>query len=137
EFAFNVGRLLVQRHPDTLTQEFLKVDRSDRIFVDTGRNGLGATVAAPYAVRAKPGAPVSAPCSWEEVERGDALPQSFRLRDLAARLDSISDPWSDMRRRAHSLRRPAERLAKLLGPDAPPLHEGLQDRFGRRLNAKK
>jgi bifunctional non-homologous end joining protein LigD len=74
-FAHRVGALLVRRHPDTLTQEFHKVDRAGRILVDTGRNNYGATFAAAYAVRARPGAPVSAPCTWEEVERGDAGPR--------------------------------------------------------------
>ena len=136
-FAFDVGRLLVRRDPQRLTQEFLKVDRGDRIFVDTGRNGFGATFAAPYAVRPKPGAPVSAPCAWDEVERGGALPQTFNLRNLPARLAATGDLWAGMRRRGRSLRRPMRQLQKLLGPDAPPAHEAMQDRFGRRLGAKQ
>src|SRR6266498_2294749 len=71
-FGDAVGRLLVERDPEHLTQEFAKVDRAGRIYIDTGRNGFGATFAAAYAVRAKPGAPVSAPCTWEELARGDA-----------------------------------------------------------------
>ncbi|MBV9133704.1 MAG: non-homologous end-joining DNA ligase, partial [Chloroflexi bacterium] len=69
-FAAAVGKVLAQRDPDRLTQEFSKVDRGGRIYVDTGRNGYSATFAAAYAVRAKPGAPVSAPCTWEEIEGG-------------------------------------------------------------------
>src|SRR6185295_9420145 len=41
-FAHGAGALLVKRHPDLLTQEFIKADRGERIFVDTGRNGPGA-----------------------------------------------------------------------------------------------
>ena len=52
-FAHAVGALLVVRHPRLLTQEFHKVDRGNRILVDTGRNGYGATFAAAYAVRAR------------------------------------------------------------------------------------
>lgn len=59
-FAHHVGRILVQRDPGHLTQEFSKVDRGGRILVDTGRNGYSATYAATYTVRARPGAPVSA-----------------------------------------------------------------------------
>ncbi|MGH7445790.1 MAG: DNA polymerase domain-containing protein, partial [Longimicrobiales bacterium] len=44
-FAHAVGRLLVQRHPDTFTQEFYKADRGDRILIDTGRNEFHATYA--------------------------------------------------------------------------------------------
>jgi bifunctional non-homologous end joining protein LigD len=94
-FAHAFGRLLVQRHPATFTQEFYKADRGDRILIDTGRNEFHATYAAPYAVRAKPGAPVSAPCTWDEVERGIA-PQSFTLRTMADRVAGAGDVWSDL-----------------------------------------
>ena len=136
-FGFDVGRLLVQREPSKLTQEFLKADRGDRIFVDTGRNGPGATFAAPYAVRPKPGAPVSAPCTWDEIERGEALPQSFRLRDMPARMAQTGDLWADMDAQAASLRGAIDSLRELLGPDAPPAHEVIQDRFGRTLRSRK
>ena len=109
-FAHTVGALLVARDPRRLTQEFSKADRGGRIFVDTGRNGYSATFAAPYAVRAKPGAPVSAPCTWEEVERGKVGPRTFTLRNMAERVASVGDLWSDMRRRRRSLKRPIARL---------------------------
>lgn len=102
-FAHGVGTLLVTRDPQHLTQEFSKADRGGRILVDTGRNGYSATFAAAYAVRAKPGAPVSAPCTWAEVERGEVGPRTFTLRTMAARVADVGDPWSDMRKR----RRPA------------------------------
>jgi bifunctional non-homologous end joining protein LigD len=93
QFAHEVGTRLVERHPDLLTQEFSKVDRGGRILVDTGRNGYGATFAAPYAVRAKPGAPVSAPCSWHEVEERQVGPRTFSLRTLPARIEQVGDLW--------------------------------------------
>ena len=93
-FAHALGRELVRRAPDRLTQEFYKADRDGKILVDTGRNEFGATFAAAYAVRPKPNAPVSAPCTWEEVASGDAQPQSFTLRQMPRRLDAIGDPWS-------------------------------------------
>ena len=74
-FAHAVGALLVARDPEHLTQEFSKADRGGRILIDTGRNGYSATFAAAYAVRAKPGAPVSAPCTWDEIENGTVEPQ--------------------------------------------------------------
>jgi bifunctional non-homologous end joining protein LigD len=93
-FAHAVGRELVRRDPAHLTQEFYKADRGGRILVDTGRNEFGATYAATYAVRPKPHAPVSAPCTWEEVESGAAQPQAFTLRTMAKRLDAVGDIWS-------------------------------------------
>ena len=113
-FAHVVGQVLVKRDPDNLTQEFSKVDRGGRILVDTGRNGYSATFAAAYTVRAKPGAPVSAPCSWEELERREVGPRSFTLRNMAERVSKVGDLWADMLRRKRSLRRPNERLHGLV-----------------------
>jgi bifunctional non-homologous end joining protein LigD len=104
-FAHGVGTALVRRHPDVLTQEFYKSDRGTRILVDTGRNGYSATFAAVYAVRAKPGAPVSAPCTWEEIESGDVHPQSFTMRNMPDRVDTVGDVWKDMPKRKRSLTR--------------------------------
>jgi bifunctional non-homologous end joining protein LigD len=112
-FAHAVGKLLVQRDPKNLTQEFHKVDRGRRIFMDTGRNGWSATHAAVYAVRAKAGAPVSAPCTWEELESGVIGPVSLTLRDMPARIESVGDLWSGMRRRRRSLARPMQMLKAL------------------------
>ena len=112
-FAHRTGRVLVDRHPKDLTQEFSKADRGGRILVDTGRNGYGATFAAVYAVRPKPGAPVSAPCTWDELEHGDVAPRTFTLHTMAERVASVGDLWSDMRKRRRSLRRAIGKLRKL------------------------
>jgi bifunctional non-homologous end joining protein LigD len=108
-FAHGVGRLLVRRDPSRLTQEFSKADRGGRILVDTGRNGYSATFAAAYAVRARPGAPVSAPCTWEEIRSGDVAPRTFTLRNMAARVAAVGDVWADIDGHAQSIRELASR----------------------------
>ena len=112
-FATAVGTAFVRLAPDSLTQEFSKADRHGRIYVDTGRNGYGATFAAIYTVRAKPGAPVSAPCTWDEVAQGEVNPTTFTLRNMPHRVAQVGDLWADMRRRGRSLKRPMERLNRL------------------------
>ena len=112
--SHGVGAVLVQRHPESLTQEFLKQERGGRILVDTGSNGPGATFAAAYAVRARPGAPVSAPCSWGEVEAGRVEPQSFGLRGMRARLAEVGDPWGELHDHGQALDAPLTRLGALL-----------------------
>ena len=102
-FAHAVARTFVQRDPEHLTLEFYKADRRGRILVDTGRNEFGATYAATYAVRPKPNAPISAPCTWEEVESGEIGPQSITLRSMAARLDAVGDIWATLSRSPHAL----------------------------------
>ena len=114
QFAHRIGRVLVMRDPDNLTQEFSKADRGGRILVDTGRNGYSATFAAAYTIRAKPGAPVSAPCSWEEVERGKVGPRSFTLRTMDQRIADVGDLWLEMLKSKRSLRRPIERLRQMI-----------------------
>jgi bifunctional non-homologous end joining protein LigD len=112
-FAHVVGRVLVKRDPENLTQEFSKVDRGGRILVDTGRNGYSATFAATYTVRAKPCAPISAPCTWPEVEQGRVGPRTFTLRTMVQRVAEVGDLWADMLKTKRSLKRPIERLRKL------------------------
>jgi bifunctional non-homologous end joining protein LigD len=102
--AERAAALLVERHPRTLTQAFNKADRDGRIYVDTARNRPGATFAAAYTVRPKPGAPVSAPCTWAEIEQGIVHPQSFTLRNMAERLETVGDLWRDPQKPAASRR---------------------------------
>jgi bifunctional non-homologous end joining protein LigD len=104
-FAHAVGAMLVKRDPDHLTQEFSKADRGGRILVDTGRNAYSATFAAAYAVRPRAGAPVSAPCTWEELERGEVAPQTFTLRTMACRVAAVGDLWSAINTSGQSLPR--------------------------------
>jgi bifunctional non-homologous end joining protein LigD len=112
-FANTVGRVIVAHAPEHLTQEFAKVDRKGRIYVDTGRNGYSATFAAAYTVRAKRGAPVSAPCTWEELEKGAVAPNTFNLRNMPARIKKAGDIWADMLRKRPSLKKPAEKLKRM------------------------
>lgn len=113
-FAHAVGQVMVGRYPDLLTLEFSKADRGDRIYVDTGRNHPPATFAAVYAVRARPGAPVSAPCTWEELESGAVGPRTLTLRSMAARVSESGDIWADLQRSPSSLTAAIDRLKGLV-----------------------
>jgi bifunctional non-homologous end joining protein LigD len=97
EFVQACADALMRRHPALFTQEFAKADRGDRVLIDIGRNGPGPTCAAVYAVRARAGAPVSAPCTWTEIETRQVTPQSFTLRTMAERLAAVGDLWGDLR----------------------------------------
>ena len=111
-FANAAATLLVRRDPKHLTQEFSKADRGGRILVDTGRNAYHATFAAAYSVRAKPGAPVSAPCTWNEIKDGLG-PRTFLLRTMADRISTAGDLWSEMLMRGQTLKPAVERLRQL------------------------
>jgi bifunctional non-homologous end joining protein LigD len=87
---------LCEEHTDLLTTEFYKKDRKGRLFLDTMRNALGATVVAPYSLRGKAGAPVSTPITWEELDDPKLASDGVHLRDVRARLDSLGDPWAEL-----------------------------------------
>lgn len=132
-FTHAVARMLVERAPDHLTLEFLKADRGTRIYMDVGRNAPGATFAAPYTIRPKPGAPISAPCTWEEIERGAIHPQSFTLRTMAARIDAAGDPWSGLAERGQSLDAAIAKVEGMgLALEAPVIRRFGNARGGRR-----
>ncbi len=113
-FGHGAAAVLVKRDRDHLTQEFIKADRDGRILVDTGRNGHGATFAAAYALRPKPGAPVSAPCTWAELEQARIGPRSFGLKTMGERLARVGDLWAELHGHPQSLARPLERLRGML-----------------------
>jgi bifunctional non-homologous end joining protein LigD len=110
-FAHTVGRQLVLRYPEQLTQEFSKADRGGRILLDTGRNDYSATFATAYTLRARAGAPVSAPCSWAEIQSGAVGPRSFTLRNMSARIEAVGDLWSGLMEQRQSLEAAIEQLS--------------------------
>jgi bifunctional non-homologous end joining protein LigD len=90
--------------------EQLKANRGGRVFIDTNRNGYAQLVAPAYAVRARRGAPVSTPLAWEELKRKNLRANSFTIRTLFQRLETIDDPWADFWKRSTSLSEGRRRL---------------------------
>jgi bifunctional non-homologous end joining protein LigD len=91
-FSAGVAARLVDREPDKYVLTMAKRVRDGKVFLDYFRNSRGATAVAPYSTRARPGAPVSTPIGWAELERvrGD----TFDLRNLPRRLGrQRRDPW--------------------------------------------
>jgi bifunctional non-homologous end joining protein LigD len=85
DFAHRLAQAVAQSDPDNFTAALPKVQRKGRIFVDYLRNQRGATAVMPYAVRARPEAPVAAPITWKEMETIDA-PNHFHIGDAAGLL---------------------------------------------------
>ncbi len=94
---------LAAEHADLLTTKQRKKERRGRIYLDVGRIAYGQTAVPPYAVRARPGAPVAAPLAWEELEVGSINARSFNILNMPDRLSDRGDPWSDMFRYSRSL----------------------------------
>lgn len=112
-FARKVSELLAGRHPDRLTTETRKDKRHGRLFLDYLRNGYGQTTVAPYALRPRPGAPVAAPLSLHELDRGDLSPCSYRMSNVFRRLAQKKDPWKDIGAAACGLEKARKGLARL------------------------
>jgi bifunctional non-homologous end joining protein LigD len=117
-FAHDVALLLVRRHPDKYTLKQRKKERGGRIFLDMLRNAYGATAVAPYAVRARPTAPVATPVEWHEVEEG-ASPRDWTIQSIPNRLAQKKDPWADLMRHARSVTSRREDLDNLLDQVEP------------------
>lgn len=114
-FARRVAEHLARRHPNKLTTETHKVDRRGRLFLDYLRNAYGQTGVAPYALRPRPGAPVAAPLSLHELNRGDLSSHSYRMSNIFRRLAQKKDPWREIDDHARGLGEARERLAATEG----------------------
>jgi len=95
-FAKWVADSLVAQRPQDFTANMAKRARRGRIYIDYLRNGRGATAVGAYSPRARPGAPVSTPVSWEEVEQG-VRPDEFTVETVPQRLSALpADPWAEI-----------------------------------------
>ncbi|MYV98478.1 non-homologous end-joining DNA ligase [Streptomyces sp. SID3343] len=109
-FAHEVADLLATRHPDRLTTAARKQAREGRLYLDVQRNAYAQTAVAPYAVRALPGAPVAAPCSWADVEDPTLTARRWDITTVDTLLDH--DAWRPTPR-GRSLRAAHRRLDAL------------------------
>jgi len=107
--AIAFGRELERRLPGEVTTKWWKEERGERIFVDYNQNARDRTIASAYSVRPKPGAPVSAPVTWEEL--GECGPEDFTVATMPARFNQVGDPHEAIDAVAHSL----EPLLELYG----------------------
>jgi bifunctional non-homologous end joining protein LigD len=127
-FARDVARLAVAGDP-RLTVEQRKAARGGRIYIDVMRNTYAHTAVAPYAVRARPGAPVATPLRWEELSQAGTRPDGWTLLTIPDRLQREGDPWANIASSARSLGEPRRRLQVLSGSTSPkPQWQGERER---------
>lgn len=91
KIARGTSALAAAAHPDEMTLAFRKAERKSRVFVDWLRNAPYSTSVVPWSLRARSGAPVAAPISWDELE--STAPDGIRFHEAAKRLGA--DPWKD------------------------------------------
>ncbi len=95
DFAREVAGIVVSQAPKERTIEQLKVQRGDRIFIDTNRNGYAQLVAPAYAVRARKRAPVSVPLDWADLRKKNLRANSFTIHNLFDQTEHGADPWAE------------------------------------------
>jgi bifunctional non-homologous end joining protein LigD len=96
-----VGRHLLREHPKDITMEWATQKRTGKIFIDYNMNVRGKTLNSAYSPRGVPGAPVSMPLSWEELEAAE--PMEFTITNTPDRLDKTGDRWHDIDKLKQSL----------------------------------
>ena len=99
---------LVGRHPSRYVRTMTRSARKGKIFIDHFRNRRGATAVAAYSTRARVGAPVAAPVSWEQLSEGVG-PGAFNIRTVPDHLERLKqDPWKEFFAIRQAFRRDAQ-----------------------------
>jgi len=123
--AVAVARELERRRPELVTAAWWKEERGRRVFVDYNQNAPHKTVFGPWSVRARPGAQVSAPVTWEDVET--IHPDELTIASVPERLAAHGDPWERMNDAPQSLGpflelHERDRAAGLMDAPWPPVY---------------
>jgi bifunctional non-homologous end joining protein LigD len=103
EICEKVGRHVMQQHPKEITMDWAVIKRTGKIFIDYNMNVRGKTLNVAYSPRGVPGAPVSMPLTWEELEAAEPL--DFTMSNVLARLEKAGDRWHDAFLNKYSLAR--------------------------------
>ena len=112
-FAREVAEELVRAHPERLTTEARKKDRGDRLYLDIQRNAYAQTAVVPYTVRARPGAPVATPLTWEQLDDPVVDARRWTLADAVEQ--ARTNPWAGAMSRGRALGPARRRLTALRG----------------------
>lgn len=99
--AIAFGRELERRLPGEVTTKWWKEERGERIFVDYNQNARDRTIASPYSIRPRAGAPVSAPVEWDELPA--IQPEDFTVATMPARFAEVGDLQATIDDVHHSL----------------------------------
>jgi DNA ligase D len=123
--AVAAARELERRRPELITAAWWKEERGRRVFVDFNQNAPHKTVFGAWSVRARPGAQVSAPLAWDEL---DAIhPDGLTIATVPERLAAQGDPWEAMNATPQSLEpllelNERDRAAGLMDAPWPPVY---------------
>jgi DNA primase len=123
--AVAAARELERRTPELITAAWWKEERGERIFVDYNQNAPHKTVFGAWSVRARPGAQVSTPFGWDEIDT--VHPDELTIASVPKRLAAQGDPWEAMNESPQSLEPllalyERDRAAGLMDAPWPPVY---------------
>ncbi|MEA2174599.1 MAG: hypothetical protein QOD00_2191 [Blastocatellia bacterium] len=114
EFALRLATLVASRNPQIATVErALKKRQRGQIYLDHMQNARGKSVVAPYSVRPRAGATVSAPLEWKEVKAAKVTPQDFTIKNLLRRLARKGDLFKPVLNKKQRLERALDQLKSM------------------------
>ncbi|MFF6779643.1 non-homologous end-joining DNA ligase [Streptomyces sp. NPDC012510] len=113
DFAKEVAEELARTHPERLTTEARKKARGNRLYLDVQRNAYAQTAVAPFTVRARPGAPVATPLTWDQLDDPAVDARHWTLADAVDQ--ARTNPWAGAMSRGRALGPARRRLAALRG----------------------
>ncbi|HEX8561011.1 MAG TPA: non-homologous end-joining DNA ligase [Pyrinomonadaceae bacterium] len=114
ELAEQVATVVARARPEAATVERSKRKRgAGMIYVDHMQNARGKSVVAPYSARPKPGATVSAPLEWKEVERGKIKTSDFHIGNMLRRVERKGDLFAPVLKKGQRLEGVFERAREL------------------------
>ncbi|KKR96688.1 MAG: polymerase LigD, polymerase domain protein [candidate division TM6 bacterium GW2011_GWE2_41_16] len=93
-FAYNCAQAVEEKLPELITLSVRKKERDRRVFIDYLRNSYGQTSVVPYSLRARDGAPVAMPVSWQELDEVTSA-DFFTMKKAIKRILDGIDPWAD------------------------------------------
>jgi bifunctional non-homologous end joining protein LigD len=108
-----LGKLLVEEFSAIATMERIIARRGPRVYVDTGQTGQTRAIVAPWSVRAVPGATVSTPLAWDEVDAA-LEPRAFTMKSVPARIAALGDPMCGLLATSPDVSRAVARLSDLV-----------------------
>jgi bifunctional non-homologous end joining protein LigD len=94
QFARAIAEHIAQQQPELYTAKLAKAARTGRVFIDYLRNDRGSTAVAPYSPRARSGAPLSMPVTWEDLATLESAAQ-FTIPTAMQQADKRRNPWRD------------------------------------------
>ena len=111
-FAMAVAAVVHKKYPKFTSLERMPSKRKGKVYIDCFQNNRGQTIAAPYCVRARAGAPVSMPLEWNEVKKG-LKPEEFNLFNSLQRVEKNGDMFKPLLKKKANLKQAIRKLEKL------------------------